>query len=187
MAPISRRVLRPSPRVCARVIFRHQQTGKGSQYRKWKEEQRQRHPLEVAVLGHGHCTAAGIQRKGQRDQAAFHCLQTAGQQAASLHRQNDFIQFLPGIGMQRFLPAAVRIPGCGPQTAASDRRKTPSDTVLPSTTSGTSVTGAPLCHNTQPRHSYRHAHQLFDQLGHHVGGNPPGGQKTPPAAPPTPP
>ena len=159
--------------------FGHQQTGQRPQHRKREKQQRQRHALQAAVLGHGLGAAAGVERQRVGDQAAFRRLQGAGQQAASLDGPQDVVQLLAGVGVQRRAG-----PGCKFRRAGGKSQHNAAGDALADRVAqqhgGAAVPCAPLCQRPQPRRGDGHPHQLFDELRRDVRLHPPRGQKAPP-------
>ena len=84
----------------------HQQDGKAPQQSEGKSQQRQGHPLEAAVLGHGFGTPAGklqIDCQTGRHQHILCGVESTGETAASLHRPENVPEAL-----SRLLRAAGR-------------------------------------------------------------------------------
>ena len=159
--------------------FRHQQAGQRPQHRKRKEQQRQRHPFQAAVLGHGLGAAAGAERQRVGNQAALGRLQGAGQQAAALDRPKNIVEFLAGVGVQRGTWAGRKFRRAGGKRQHDAAGNALADRVAQQH-GGAAVPRAPLGQHPQPRHGNSHPHQLLDELRCDIGLHPPRSQKAPP-------
>ena len=162
--------------------LRHQESRHGRQHRKRKEDQRQRHPLQCPVLGHGFAPLPKVEGQAHRDQAAFHRLQDADQQPVAAHRQRDRPQFPPGKPLYRVgrpRPERRFPPGkAGHQQAGTGFADRVADEDC-----RTGVSGPPAGQQRKGHRRHQHPHRLLRQLRQDVRPHPPPGQEAPPQCP----
>ena len=165
--------------------LRHEQNGKAAQQAKGKGEQRQGHPLQAAVLGHGSRPPAllpQVERKAGRDEKIFCRVEGAGKAPPALHGPEDLPQPTSGVGGAGGSYAAKAAPGF-PEIERPDPQGRKDLTEGGSGQNGGTLgpvvqplAAAPLQQDADDPD----AQGLLGQLAHHVGGHPPPGDEKAP-------